>query len=280
MIWLAPAKLNLSLHIVGRRPDGYHLLQSIFQFLDYYDELSFRVPKDGDIVRTDAPAGVPADTDLTLRAAQLLRRTIGGTRGVEITLRKRIPIGGGLGGGSSDAATTLLALNELWHAGLDRGELAALGLTLGADVPLFIYGQAGLAEGIGEALTPVDLPAPWYLVVVPPVHVPTAEIYGAFAASRGLTPPTVPRTIRDLRAGLGHNDLETVVRERHPAVEAAFKWLTPHGRPRMTGSGGCVFIELEDANHGRGLLEDLPPGFSGFVARGMNQHPLYRHSPT
>lgn len=276
MIWPAPAKLNLFLHIVGRRSDGYHLLQTVFQFLDYGDELTFHVTDDGIITRTDELAGVPADADLTLRAARSLQRAIKGYLGVAVTLRKRVPMGGGLGGGSSDAATTLLALNQLWRAGLSVPELAALGLGLGADVPMFVNGHAALAEGVGEVLTPIELPEPWYLVIAPPVHVPTAEIYAAFAAERGLTPYTMPRTIRDLRARDGHNDLERVVRARYPAVESAFGWLARHGQPRMTGSGGCVFVEVEDADRGKRLLTELPPGLTGFVARGMNRHPLSR----
>jgi 4-diphosphocytidyl-2-C-methyl-D-erythritol kinase len=211
---------------------------------------------------------------LTLRAARLLQAEIGGTQGVQIELHKRIPIGGGLGGGSSDAATTLLALNELWHAGLSVAELAMLGAALGADVPVFVHGRAAWAEGVGEVLTPVDLPEPWYLVAVPPVAVPTAEVFAEFAATRGLTPYTPARTIRDLQPGLGRNDLEPVVRRRFPEVDRAFAWLAQHGEPRMTGSGGCVFIELADAKRGERCLADAPPGFAGFIARGLNRHPM------
>lgn len=279
MIWPAPAKLNLFLHVIGRRPDGYHLLQTAIQFLDYCDELSFRVTHDGNITRTRPWAEVPVDADLTLRAARLLQHAIGGVQGAEITLHKRIPMGGGLGGGSSDAATTLLALNRLWQAGLSVDELAVLGLRLGADVPVFVRGHAALAEGVGEVLTPVEFVESWYLVLAPPVSVPTAEIYAAYASDRGLTPYTPPRTIRDLREGDGRNDLERVVRVRYPAVESAFGWLARFGQPRMTGSGGCVFLEVEDADQGNRLLAELPlaeslQGFTGFVARGLNRHPL------
>lgn len=278
MIWPAPAKLNLFLHIVGRRSDGYHLLQTVFQFLDYCDELSFDVTDDGRITRTAQLPGVPEESDLTVRAALLLKQAIDGTRGAAITLRKRVPLGGGLGGGSSDAATTLLALNELWQAGLEVADLAALGLRLGVDVPVFIHGQAALAEGVGEKLTPIELPETWYLVVAPPVTVSTAQIYAAFAAERGLTPYTAPRTIRDLQQAHGGNDLERVVRERYPVVDAAFDWLSRHGRPRLTGSGGCVFAQVEDAAHGERLLAELPDGFTGFTACGMNRHPLSRQN--
>lgn len=274
MIWLAPAKINLFLHIIGRRADGYHLLQTVFQFLDYCDELEFRVTDDGRISRTRELANVPPDADLTLRAARLLQRALGAERGVTIELRKRVPIGGGLGGGSSDAATTLLALNELWGGGLDATELATLGLALGADVPLFIRGHAAWAEGVGEVLTPVELVEPWYLVAVPPVSVSTAEVYAEFARARGLTPYTVPRTIRDLQPGNGRNDLEDVVRRRYPAVDLAFAWLARYGQPRMTGSGGCVYIEVAEPQQGARLLADRPFDFNGFVARGLNRRPL------
>lgn len=276
MIWLAPAKLNLFLHIVGRRPDGFHLLQTAIQFLDRCDELRFRITDDGRISRATELPGVPASADLTLRAARLLQRHAGVTPGVEIAVHKHVPIGGGLGGGSSDAATTLMALNRLWGVGLGTVELAALGLQLGADVPVFIHGRAALAQGVGELLTPLELPTSWYLVVVPPARVPTAEIYAAYAAARGLTPYTAARTIRDLQQGHSGNDLERIVRTRYPAVDSAFGWLAPHGRPRMTGSGGCVFLELESAERGERLLTELPAGFDGFVARGMNRHPVQR----
>lgn len=276
MNWPAPAKLNLFLHVVGRRPDGYHLLQTVFQFLDYGDELAFRPTDDGRIARAGAAADIPLQTDLTLRAARLLREASGCRQGVEITLRKRIPVGGGLGGGSSDAATTLLALNELWGTGLTRSQLAALALELGADVPVFIHGRAAWAQGVGEVLTPVELPEPWYLVVAPPVQVSTAAVFGEYARESRLTPPGVPRTIRDLRMGHGRNDLEAVVRTRYPAVARAFEWLAAYGPPRMTGAGGCVFAEVADAVRGERALADLPAGFTGFVARGMNRHPLLR----
>jgi 4-diphosphocytidyl-2-C-methyl-D-erythritol kinase len=274
--WPAPAKINLFLHVVGRRSDGYHLLQTAFQFLDYGDALSFRVTGDGRVTRTCELAGVAPEADLTLRAARALQEASGGVQGVEITLSKRLPAGGGLGGGSSDAATTLIALNQLWNANLSVAQLAVLGLRLGADVPVFIHGHAAWAEGVGEALTPIDPPEPWYLVVVPPVPVSTAEIFGEFVRNRALTPYTLPRTIRDLRAGGFGNELEPLVRRLHPEVERAFQCLAPHGSPRMTGSGGCVFIEVDTAEIGERIRESLPKEFSGFVARGMNRHPLSR----
>ena len=281
-IWPAPAKLNLFLHVVGRRPDGYHLLQTAFQFLDFGDELAFRITDDGRIARTRELPGVAAAADLTLRAACALKEATGCSRGAEITLTKRLPAGGGLGGGSSDAATTLIALNHLWGTGMSASDLAALGLGLGADVPVFVQGRAAWAEGVGEQLTPLELPQPSYLVLIPPVQVPTTEIFGEFARQRGLTPYTSPRTIRDLREGRTVNELEPVTRSRYPQVERCFELLDAHlpessraGRPRMTGTGGCVFAELIDVDAGQRLLAALPQGFSGFVARGMNRHPLY-----
>lgn len=280
MIWLAPAKINLFLHVIGRRADGYHVLQTAFQFLDYCDELEFRMTDDGRISRSREPANVPPDADLTLRAAHLLQRALGSQRGAIIDLRKRVPIGGGLGGGSSDAATTLMALNELWGGGLGTTELAALGLTLGADVPLFIRGHAAWAEGVGDVLMPMEPAEPWYLVAVPPVSVSTADVYAEFARARGLTPYTAPRTIRDLQPGHGRNDLENVVRRRYPAVDLAFAWLARNGQPRMTGSGGCVYIEVADPQQGARLLADRPPAFDGFVARGLNRHPMAKGRDT
>jgi 4-diphosphocytidyl-2-C-methyl-D-erythritol kinase len=278
MTWLAPAKLNLFLHIVGRRPDGYHLLQTVFQFIDYYDELEFRVTDDGRVSRAREPADISFDSDLSIRAARLLQEATGCGNGVEIALTKRIPIGAGLGGGSSDAATTLLALNDLWDLGLSIDALASLGLKLGADVPVFVRGRAAFAEGVGELLTPVDLPEPWYVVVIPPVQVKTADVYGAFAGERGLTPYTPPPTIRDLHAGRGGNDLERIARARYDEVEQAFRWLSSHGRVSMSGSGGAVFVEVPRAEAGRAILASLPRDFAGFVARGMNRHPLLREA--
>lgn len=272
--WSAPAKINLFLHVIGRRADGYHLLQTAFQFLDYGDELSFRVTDDGRVTRIIDLPGVSTETDLSLRAAKLLKDSTHSSKGVEVTLKKRLPAGGGLGGGSSDAATTLIALNQLWGTNLPISELAAIGLKLGADVPVFVRGQAAWAEGVGEALTPVDLPQPWYFVVAPPVAVSTAEVFADFARQKQLTPYTLARTIRDLR-GLRDNDLEPLVRQRYPEVNRAFQWLAPYGQPRMAGSGGCVFLELPDAGRGQELLNAMLPGYTGFVARGINRHPHY-----
>ena len=269
-IWPSPAKLNLFLHVTGRRADGYHTLQTVFQFLDYGDDLEFTVTHDANITRAGPLPGVAEDQDLTLRAARLLKKTAGVSQGVRIHLTKRIPTGG-LGGGSSDAATTLLALNELWGTKLSIPDLAALGLKLGADVPVFIRGHAAWAEGIGEILTPVEPPEAWYLVVVPPVHVSTAQVF----ADPELTRYSPPLTIRDFHEGLGlRNDLEPVVRSRYPEVDSAMRRLAEFGEPRMSGSGGCAFLKVADADRGRKILERIPKPFAGFVARGLNRHPL------
>src|SRR3989344_8497126 len=268
-IWPAPAKLNLFLHVVGRRADGYHLLQTVFQFLDYSDELEFRVTDDGLITRvTDLP-GVPAVSDQTLRAARLLQETAGVAHGVEILLRKRIPAGGGLGGGSSDAATTLMALNELWDVRLTRTQLATLGLKLGADIPVFVEGLGAWAESVGEQLTPIELPQPWYVVLSPPVVVSTAAVFQGLELTR--YSPAI--TIRDFRAGRTRNDLEPAVGRRVPQVDQALTWLSRFGEARMTGSGGCVFVALEDESEAQAILARA--SFSGFIARGVNRHPLY-----
>ena len=271
--WPAPAKLNLFLHITGRRPDGYHTLQTVFQFLDYGDELALVVTDDGRITRAIPVAGVNEEQDLTLRAARLLKESRGITKGVEIHLTKRLPVGGGLGGGSSDAATTLRALNELWDTGLSIAELATLGLKLGADVPVFIHGHAAWAEGIGEVLTPAEPEESWYLVVVPPVHVSTAQVF----ADPELTRYSPTLTIRDFHEGRGlRNDLEPVVRSRYPEVDRALRLLSEFGAPRMSGSGACVFLKVTDPDRGRRILERIPKPFTGFVARGLNRHPLNR----
>ncbi len=269
--WPAPAKLNLFLHITGRRTDGYHTLQTVFQFLDYADSLRFTVTADGRIRRAVPVSGVSEERDLTVRAARLLQAHGRIAQGAIIQLEKRIPTGGGLGGGSSDAATTLLALNELWELRLPRAQLAALSLDLGADVPVFVHGRAAWAEGIGEILTPVEIEEPWYVVLAPPAHVSTAEVY----ADSELTRHSPPITIRDFRAGRTGNDMESVVRRRYPQVDQGLRFLTRFGQPRMTGSGGCVFLKVMDAGEGKRILADAPRGFTGFVARGVNVHPLY-----
>ena len=268
--WPAPAKLNLFLHITGRRPDGYHELQTLFQFLDHGDALRFHPAPAGRIERLRPLPGVPEEQDLCLRAARLLQAQTGVRAGVVIELDKRLPLGGGLGGGSSDAATVLVALNRIWETGLDADQLAGLGLRLGADVPVFVRGFAAWAEGVGERLTPVAPPEPWYLVVVPPVSVSTAAIF----SDPELTRDTPPITIADFLSGAGHNDCEPVVRRRFPAVDAVLTRLRERGPARMTGTGACVFLPLADVAAARDLDARLPPDWERFIARGCNRSPL------
>lgn len=273
-VWPAPAKLNLFLRITGRRPDGYHTLQTLFQFLDFGDELRFVVREDGRVRRVGACADIPEEQDLSVRAARALQEAAGVSRGVDIAIEKRIPLGGGLGGGSSDAATTLLALNVLWGLGWSRSRLAELGLRLGADVPVFVQGHAAWAEGVGEHLTPVGPPETWYVVLTPPAHASTGQIFAAYARERELTGYSEPLKIRDFRAAPGTNDLESVVRRLHPEVDQALCWLATHGDAHMTGSGASVFLAVGSAEEGRRILAQRPSGYAGFVARGINAHPL------
>ena len=272
----APAKLNLFLHVVGRRSDGYHLLQSVFRLIDLGDALRFAPRTDGRIARAAPLAGVPEERDLCLRAARLLQEASGASLGVEITLDKRLPMGGGLGGGSSDAATVLLALNRLWRLEWPRERLQALGLELGADVPFFIHGRNAFVEGVGERLQALNLPPAWYLVVAPPASVPTAEIF----AAPDLTRDTKAIKMVDFSAGwgagglFGRNDLEAVVCERYPAVARALAWLRQHAEARMTGSGACVFAPFAAEQDARAVLARMPEGMTGWVAQGLDEHPL------
>lgn len=266
----APAKLNLFLHVVGRRTDGYHLLQSVFRFVDYGDSLYFTVRDDGAINRINALPGLAPESDLCVRAARLLQQTSGCRLGVDITLEKRLPMGGGLGGGSSDAATTLLTLNRLWNLNLSRAELQILGLKLGADVPVFIFGQSAFAEGVGEILQPLALPPAWYVVLVPPVSVPTAEIF----SSEELTRATFPIKMAAFSTGYGRNDLQPVVCRKYPPVAESLAWLGEFGDARMTGSGACVFAAFATEQEARAVFARCPGSMNGFVARGLDQHPL------
>ncbi len=266
----APAKLNLFLHVVGRRPDGYHLLQSVFRFLDYGDQLHFKLREDGRITRTTDLVGVPEEKDLVIRAARLLQEATGCTLGVEIGMEKHLPMGGGLGGGSSDAATVLLALNRLWHLHLPRAELQRLGLQLGADVPVFVFGESAFAEGVGELLQPVSLPPAWYVVIVPPVAVATAEIF----AAPELTRDTTSIKMCGLSIAQLRNDLQAVVCARYPEVAECLSWLERFGNARMTGSGACVFAEFSAQDEANRVLAHKPAKWQGFVARGMDRHPL------
>ncbi len=268
--WPAPAKLNLFLHVVGRRADGYHLLQTLFRFVDHGDVLRFAPRDDGDVVLATPLPGVPPETDLTVRAARLLQAESGTRQGVTISLEKRLPMGGGLGGGSSDAATVLLALNHLWRLGLARERLQTLGLTLGADVPIFVYGRNAFAEGVGERFTPVALPERWYVVLEPPVQVPTADIFRSSALRRDTPAVAAP----DWHPGFGANDLEPVATTLHPVLAEYIGWLSGFAHTRMTGSGACVFAEFERRSEAEAVLAQLPGGMRGWVAAGLAAHPL------
>lgn len=269
--WPAPAKLNLFLHIVGRRADGYHLLQTIFRFIERADSLQFAPRDDGAIVLATPTPGVPPESDLTVRAARLLQDATCCRQGVTIRLAKTLPMGGGLGGGSSDAATVLLALNHLWQTGLPRRELETLGLALGADVPVFVHGRNTFAEGVGEAFTDVDLQPECYLVLHPAVNVPTAAIFGAPELKRD-TPPMRPA---EWRHGDGGNDLEAVACARFPAVAEHLAWLRQFApRALMTGSGACVFAGFPTRSEAEAVRSRLPAGMTGWVADGLAAHPL------
>ena len=266
----APAKLNLFLHVVGRRADGYHLLQTLFRFIDFSDSLHFTLREDGMVRRTSDLAGVPQDQDLCVRAARLLQQKCDCPLGVDIAVEKRIPMGGGLGGGSSDAATTLLALNRLWNLGLSRERLMQLGLTLGADVPVFVFGENAFAEGVGEQLQAYSLPDAWYLVLFPPVHVATAQIF----AHPELTRNTNSLTIRALPMAQLQNDLQPVVCNLYPEVKRYLVWLAQFSQARMTGSGACVFAEFSSEEQAQAVFSRLPADMRGIVVRGLTQHPL------
>ncbi|TCO81151.1 4-diphosphocytidyl-2-C-methyl-D-erythritol kinase [Plasticicumulans lactativorans] len=270
--WPAPAKLNRFLHIVGRRADGYHRLQTLFQFIDRCDSLAFAVGDDGRIELETPLLGVAPQADLSVRAAQALREASGVTAGVRIRVVKRLPLGGGLGGGSSDAATTLVALNHLWGCGLDVDALAGLGLGLGADVPVFVRGCAAWAEGVGELLTPVEVDEPWFVVLVPGTAVATRSVF----EDPELTRDSPLITIRDFLAGACRNDCEAVVYRRFPAVAEAAGWLGNYAPTRLTGTGACVFAAFASQDDARRVCAALPPGWEGFVARGRNRSPLLR----
>ncbi len=269
--WPAPAKLNLFLHVTGRRRDGYHELQTLFQFLDYGDSLWFEPDASGVVTLQGGLPQVPPERNLIVRAARGLAERTGCGKGVRIRIEKRLPVGGGLGGGSSDAATTLVALNSLWGLGLGGEELAALGLALGADVPVFVRGSAAWAEGVGEQLTPVEvLDEPWYLVLHPAVTVSTAEIFSDPRLTRNAPRITIP----DFLSGACGNSLEAVVVRRYPQVGRALAWLSRYQPARMTGSGASVFARFPDRQAAEAVMQQLPAPWTGFVARGCNQSPL------
>jgi len=266
----APAKLNLFLHVVGRRADGYHLLQTLFRFVGFGDTLRFSPRADGEVTLARPLPGVPAESDLTVRAARLLQAETGCRQGVEITVAKRLPMGGGLGGGSSDAATVLLALNHLWQTGVPRQRLQEIGLSLGADVPVFIFGANAFAEGVGEALQPVELPPAWYVVLEPSVQVPTPAIF----KDPDLKRDTPPMHASEWRPGVGGNDLQPVAVRQFPEIARCLDWLGQFGEARMTGSGACVFAEFVGESEAQSVLARLPAGMRGWVAQGLDGHPL------
>ncbi|WP_036302235.1 4-(cytidine 5'-diphospho)-2-C-methyl-D-erythritol kinase [Methylotenera sp. L2L1] len=283
--FLAPAKINLFLHITGQRNDGYHLLQTVFRLLDYYDTIHLKTTTNNTIKRVNEVAGVPEANDLCVRAAQLLQKHTGCQLGAEILVDKKIPMGGGLGGGSSDAATVLLALNKRWQLNLPREELLKLGLQLGADVPFFIYGSNAWAEGIGEQLQAITLHNAYYVVLTPNVHVSTAQIF----SNKQLTKNTIPKKIAAFseiaklsteNSALGNihdgftNQLEKVVCSIYPEVKACLGWLKQYGDARMSGSGASVFLEVADQEVANSIYQQKPKEYFGFVAKGLNQHPF------
>jgi 4-diphosphocytidyl-2-C-methyl-D-erythritol kinase len=273
--WPAPAKLNLFLHVTGRRPDGYHELQTLFQLIDLSDTVSLSVTDDGRIERPAGPAGVDPDSDLTVRAAKALQAATGCRAGASIRIAKRIPMGGGLGGGSSDAATVLLALNHLWGCGLPVDELARLGLPLGADVPVFVRGSSAWAEGVGERLVPVELPERWYVVIHPGVAVPTRDVFQSHELTRN-TPVITIRAFFGLEGSSGsRNDCEPVVRARYPEVADALSWLGNFAPARLTGTGSCIFAAFGSAIDAERVAARAPDRWRAFVARGLNVSPVH-----
>ncbi|WP_226506739.1 4-(cytidine 5'-diphospho)-2-C-methyl-D-erythritol kinase [Pseudomonas sp. MWU16-30317] len=268
----APAKLNLMLHILGRRADGYHELQTLFQFLDYGDELDFAVRDDGVIQLHSDLHDVPHDSNLIVKAARQLQAMTGSSLGADIWLRKVLPMGGGIGGGSSDAATTLLALNHLWQLGCSEDQLAALGLKLGADVPVFVRGHAAFAEGVGEILTPVEPPEPWYLVLVPQVSVSTAEIF----TDPLLTRDSAPIKVRPVLEGNSRNDCQPVVERRYIEVRNALNLLGKFTEAKLTGTGSCVFGAFPNKAEADRVSHLLAESLPGFVAKGSNISMLHR----
>lgn len=286
-IWPAPAKLNLFLHITGQRADGYHELQTVFQFLNYADELRFSLREDGEVHRVNAIDGVPEAEDLVVRAARLLQSETGCQQGVDIQLEKKLPMGGGLGGGSSDAATTLVALNQLWQLGLDENRLVALGLSLGADVPVFVRGHAAWAEGVGEKLEPVSLPEPWFVVLVPQVHVSTEALFSDSQLTRDVQPIKIGDYLSRVGPGADsdggfsydfvstRNVFEPLVREKYREVDTALTWLTQFAPARLTGTGACVFAAFADESQAREVADQVDGRWQTIVAAGCNRSPLF-----
>ena len=273
--WPAPAKLNLFLHVTGRRPDGYHELQTLFQLIDLCDTVSLSVTDDGRIERPAGPAGVDPDSDLTVRAAKALQAATGCRGGASIRIAKRIPMGGGLGGGSSDAATVLLALNHLWGCGLPIDELARLGLPLGADVPVFVRGSSAWAEGVGEQLVPVELPERWYVVIHPGVAVPTRDVFQSPELTRNTPVITIRAFFGPEGSSGSRNDCEPVVRARYPEVADALSWLGHFAPARLTGTGSCIFAAFGSAIEAERVAARAPDRWRAFVARGLSVSPVH-----
>ncbi|THB70021.1 MAG: 4-(cytidine 5'-diphospho)-2-C-methyl-D-erythritol kinase [Gammaproteobacteria bacterium] len=267
--WPAPGKLNLFLHITGRRDDGYHLLQTMFQFFDYGDSLYFDINNNGQLKRLTDIDGVSEEQDLIIRAAKMLQETSGCSKGVDIKLSKRLPMGGGIGGGSSDAATTLVALNQLWGVNMNLDELAKIGIKLGADVPIFIHGQAAWAEGIGEKINYLDTTEPYYLIIKPDCSVPTAQIF----SHPGLTRDSQKLKMSAFRRGLG-NDCEEVVRSLYPQVAEALDWLSGYQTAELTGTGACIFAAFDTKEQAEKVAGKAPAKWDTIVARGLNCSPL------
>ncbi len=273
--WPAPAKLNLFLHVTGRRPDGYHELQTLFQLIDLCDTLSIRVTDDGRIQRPAGPAGVDPESDLTVRAAKALQAATRCRAGATLRITKRIPMGGGLGGGSSDAATTLLALNHLWRCGLSNDELAGLGLPLGADVPVFVRGSSAWAEGVGERLEAVELPERWFVVIHPGVAVPTRDVFQSPELTRNSPIITIRAFFESAGSSGTRNDCEPVVRARYPEVADALSWLGNFAPARLTGTGSCIFASFATAIEAERVAARVPDRWRAFVARGVNVSPVH-----
>jgi 4-diphosphocytidyl-2-C-methyl-D-erythritol kinase len=268
--WPAPAKLNLFLHVTGRRTDGYHDLQTLFQLIDLADDIDIQVRADGLVERPRGPEGVPAESDLVVRAARALQAATRSRLGATLSVTKRIPMGGGLGGGSSDAATVLVALNKMWECDLNDEELAAIGVELGADIPVFVHGRSAWAEGRGEQLTPVDLPRTWFVLIHPGVHVPTATVFQAPELTRN----SPPITMGGFFQSGGRNDFEPVVRMRYPEVARALDWLGHFAPARLTGTGACIFAPCAAQDEAQDIVTRVPAPWRGMVARGMNVSPL------
>ena len=270
----SPAKLNLFLHINGRRADGYHELQTLFQFLDYGDTLTFRLRNDGCINLQPELPGVSRDQNLIIRAAQRMQAITGTSLGVDITLDKQLPMGGGLGGGSSNAATTLAGLNHLWQTALSEDRLADLGLALGADVPVFVRGRAALGEGVGEKLTPATPPENWFVVLTPNVEISTADIFSDPGLTRNTPRITIAPAFEGDASGY-RNDCEDVVKRLYPEVKSCLNWLSKFGPARLTGTGACLFGRFPTEAEARSVWAEKPTGITGFVARGVNRSPLH-----